>query len=326
MAASKKAVDFREHAPLSGISQIEVQSIALSGKAEPQKVVVKQSSPGKWEVTDPEKHEASEAAVAEFLRLLKNAQVVEFHDGAANKLGDYKLSTPDLILTLDYGASHKPPSEEIAISAGEGAAEGKEAEKSSVHVAGNGTVWTIGVDLARTLARTPDFFRQKRFLAFPSTDAQSATFVGEHGTVELSRAGAEWKVNGKPADSIFVRQLLDNVSASEAIAFPKSGKDFGFDKPALKIVVHIGGEKDESAKGENKAKKAEKTIELKVGARADQDADNKPAYYALSSTTPDPFIISQELYLKLSPREETLLKSAVETPAVVKLPKAVMPR
>ena len=120
--------------------------------------------------------------------------------------------------------------------------------------------------------------------------------------INLHKEGTNWKINDKLGDSVFILQLLNDLSLLEATDFPQDLKgDFGFSQPKARFDITLVANATAS---ENK----ESLRSLIIGKSANIPSGGK-GYYAIDNDKPQlPFIITEEAFEKLVPKAEALVK------------------
>jgi len=309
-AAAKTKDEFRDHAPLKFLDGDLSKVSITSGQTT---VVAETDQNHLWQLVQPVKALASAAVLPETLRNLRNLKAKDYIDDAS-KLAEYKLDKPDVKINLEFADAKKIPPIELnlsVVSKLSEAAKGEEAKKDETYygyITGSSSIFTLASNPIPQFVQPVDNYREKFLFRFPTEKAIKVVAEEANGAkLVVVRDGVAWKVNDKAGDNIFVNQWVANLSQLEASAFPSESKDFGFEKPRLKIVIDIMDITGKSVQ-EN----------LSVGGEADISTEEK-GYFATTDGGKTAFIVSQATMKKIDLREEALLpqKTAATAPSVV---------
>lgn len=145
-----------------------------------------------------------------------------------------------------------------------------------------------------------DRFRIRRFFPFAIDQIFQADFLlYPDRQITIQRVKDRWVVNGKQGDSIFVEQLLRNLSQLEASGFPDHETDFGFGNPRMKTLIKIS-----SLDSENPFR----DYVLLIGDFSGSTVSGEEQYYAIIENESPPFLITKKAYRRIFPREEVLVQ------------------
>lgn len=295
-AAGKSRTDFRNKGPIE-FSDGDLSEIILqSGE---QRIRVKSAEQGKWQIAEPLDAPASPTAISSLTMNLRNLRAVDFEDDLAGKFSQYHFDRPDYRVQLAFKDESRRSGLDLALSIVAG--EKPEDSVAFMLVQGKPSLYKLGSNPAGSIFKPVDELREKKFLQFDADqvvrlDAQ----IEGAGTLSLLKTGDKWNVNGKEADAVFVRELLNGISQLEAAAFPGETGDFGFDAPRLRADIHFAADKD----GKEPAGRS-----LVIGKAVPADTEEEKTYFAGVDDLKMPFIISQKTLDRITPREESLLKT-----------------
>ena len=200
-----------------------------------------------WQVTEPVKARGDRGAIEETLSTVVTAKMDREIDAAPKALGDFGLDSPsaEIALTLKDGKS-------IALLLGAKSPTGvwvyaKERDKPNVFV--------VGESVLRDATRPVADFRDKTVLAFSRADVTGLEIVTPTESMTVEPDGQKWKMTQptpRAADTESVSGLLERLSAARVKEFvaesPSSLAPYGLDRP-VRVVVHVGKEKDRASKG-----------------------------------------------------------------------------
>jgi|GEM_PF-1424266 len=324
-AANKDKADFRKRNPID-ITVGDIQRIDLRSKESGviKLESVKASDSGaepktNWRLVEPISATASDSAVAELVRQLRNLRAKDFLDGEAADPEKLALNVPDLTLALEFKEELKKSPLEIRVSKKRGGASlealsGKEEEGSYFLLSSAPTVFVLDKNPLQDLFKPLDSWRETQLFKFPVDRVESCEIRGKDRVpIRLEKEAAnKWKANDKAADNAFVKQLLLDLSQLKAVKFPTGGRDFGFADPRLKVVVRLAGSVTSSSLGPDGGKSGAAAatapeLTLFVGEAAEFDSSrNESAYFAGVGDLSEPFIISKQSFTKIAPSLEVL--------------------
>ncbi len=287
-SANKKRDDFRDKTPLDFFDS---QLAKLQFKNDKVDTTIEATSDLNWRVISPVVYTASNTAVTDTLRNLRNLQVTEYID-QPKALKDYGLEKALVSATLTFNEASKKAPTKVKLGKNE------KGDGFYLSIDGIPTVFKLSTDPMAVFNKQLDDFREKQFFKFQFDEVVSAEYLPKAGEkVLLTREGDEWKVNGKNADGVFVKVLLEKLAGASADGFPVVERDYGFAVPELTWNVVV--------KEELSDKKEEKKKTLVVGALVDSKGDKR---YAASGDLSEAVILSQDSIKNITPMVETLLK------------------
>jgi hypothetical protein len=279
-SASKPVADFRSKSPV-GFDQTQVAKAILEQKGA--RTVLEQSSAGQWTLKEPLEATANGDLVTTLLRELRTVQVKSFIDPPAADLASKGLVTPTVKVTLEFKEGKSPP---LVLSL----AEERKGEVGEVYLAVSGqpSIYSLTESDLKPFEKTTDDFRERRLLKFDSWDTEEAKFSlkGDEPLI-LKKVQSEWKVNGEPADDVFVNDFLSTISNTEATRFLSKDQAASLSNPELTIEITT---------------LASTRFTFLIFRRGNE-------FVGLKGGSQEPFVISSEQYQKLLPKKEVLKKS-----------------
>ena len=301
-AAKKEKSDFREKNPVQ-FPDFSVSRLTIESPQEKRRMVLTQTE-GVWKIIEPVQALADDAAVAAFFRDLRGLKVAEFIDNVTDR-STYRLDAPALQIEIGFSGDKKPLLVAVADAP---STEGEVTKKALYLSLGGQSVFKTTEGQVLTLRRTPLDFRNKKPFQLEVDSISklmlSTAFENTPRVLMLEKQEDSWKVNGAEGDVVFVRQLLSDLSAVEAVDFPLfeiSEKDF--ETPLAKFQITV---KDNAGK--------ESVRELLVARELDVPSGGKGFLACEKGKLQDAFLISRSSLEKLTPLEETL-KKQLATPA-----------
>ncbi len=289
-AADKREIDFRKRNFVS-FTDFEIRKATVEKNGG--RLVIERQPEDKWKIIEPIKATAADEKLNELFRELRDFKADSFIDfkpeDASKVLQETRLDTPDMTASLE-----KKEGEPLVVKASELSEEGDESKKYTAFRAGNlPFAGRMDKSVLGRISLDPEDYREKKLFSFGLDVVKKAEIVrpGEEPLV-LEFDKDVWKIGGNDADQTFVQQFLQNAGDVEAVRFPESSQDFGFDKPILKITLW-------TAKYGSDEKPAPMT--LVVGSGTDD------GYHAGTGDLSEPFIISKETLKNISPAKETLV-------------------
>jgi hypothetical protein len=323
-ALDKAKTDFRDKSPIDFVDA-DLQAIEL--KTVDRVTRIENKGDTNWQITQPITATASSTASADIARALRNLLATRFFDTAGNDpevkenaSHDFGLAKPDAVIELKFKESHNPPTLTVSlvkVSADAKKLAGDDSE-AYFQISGDTTIYGLKGDPTTAFVKPTEEYREKQLNRFATDTVTKATLTFGDKTLAIEKvidpnekdkyAPAKWTVNGKPGDADFIQQLFDDLSNSTAEKFPDPASiaTYGFDKPTLTAVVILKGTKEGIPDIEQK---------LVIGNTVTES--DKKLYYAQVNDKPEPFLISETTFNKLTPAEEKLLPvKAEEVPAM----------
>jgi hypothetical protein len=138
--------------------------------------------------------------------------------------------------------------------------------------------------------------RERRLFRLSADDIEKVRATGKGvPEVEIVATNTDWSVNGKRSDPSFVEQLLNDISAVQAVEFPTQTVADAFSETFLNLVI---------------TKKAEpkETITFTVGKEA--TSKSGAARWARVGDGGVPVLISDLEAKRIVPHEEALVEAA----------------
>jgi hypothetical protein len=131
-------------------------------------------------------------------------------------------------------------------------------------------VYKIGSDVAQSLDKGLDDFRNKKLFDFGFSDPEKIEFRDDAKTYYLTKGGQDWWLpDGKKADAIPAETYVERVRDLSASKFV----DAGFTTAAMELTITTGG-----------GKSVEKVLIAKNGDGYVAKRENEPALYELDAT------------------------------------------
>lgn len=284
---NKPRDDFRHKNPVEFVDN-DLQEVKLTSNS--QVLQFKRGAENKWDMSEPFQCLASTEELTSLFRELRALHASEFVDGA--DFAKLKLDKPDYRAVLVHKDGTK---QELSLSV---APKDKEIESAYFTLGENGAAYKMLENPLKKLFKPAEQYREKKLFVFPTESVKKAnfTFVDADGIV-LERTGAEWTVNGKKGDPVFVKQVLDNLAQLSAVDFPNENRDAGFAKPRLKVELEFQA-----------GTKPEKRT-LVVGTETRTGGSSEPRFFAGVDELTAPFIINEADLKRITPHEEALLKA-----------------
>lgn len=315
LAANKNRDDFRKRTLLDvQIGDLKAVSIrGLKTEVRFEQAAQEDSAPQAWRIVQPGSYKASESALGELLRQLRALRVKDFIDGdEAAKPQAFGLDKPQAVVRFEFKDEMKKEALEASFvkSSGEKPKDPDDSATAGAYFAlgSKPSVFFVESSPLEWMLKPVDEWREKQPFKFAFDQARKAEIKAEGlDDVELIKgADSSWSINGKKADSAFVRQYLMDLSQLKADGFPKAQTDFGFAEPRLRVSLSLAS----SGVGEaSKAEEGEPRL-LVVGAPAEREKDGTAKnYFAAAGDLSEPFIISKESFSKIRPKIEVLTAS-----------------
>jgi len=294
-AAKKNKDDFRSRTPVE-FTDGEVSALVLRG-AVPIRLV--QGADSRWQIAEPGPYPASDAAVADLTRELRNLRAVEFKDDPG-ELSQYGLAAPEHEISIEFKDGTKEP---LTLSLGTPPGD---SEDTWLRISGRKSLFRLASNPADRLLKPVEALRERRLFRFATDRVTTVTLEpGGEAKVELVKQDGKWTVNGRPGDEPFILDLLRNLSELEAVSFLPPGRSLG--APAAVIRVTTAPLLKEGSP-EVRTLTIGQPIE-DVGGVAGQSAQVEGGG--------DPFVLGAEYVKALLPRAEALQAStppALPTP------------
>ncbi len=195
---------------------------------------------GAWQITDPVHAPADEAEVSGIVSALATADVVRTVEETPGDLKQFGLAPPRVDITFKTAGAARPQ----RLLIGE-----KTATSGDLYarLPGQNKVFLIAGSFEASFNRGTFDLRQKAVLAFERDKVDRLAVQSPTSTVELRRAGGEWKIDKPyeaPADYGSVEGLVGRVQSAQmrSIAAQDGGdpKQYGLDKPAATVTIGLG--------------------------------------------------------------------------------------
>ena len=197
---------------------------------------------GGWKLTEPSAIDADPPEAIGVATALTNVEIVRVVDENATNLEQFGLANPNI--TVEYKA--------------EGGTSGtlklgnKNATQSEIYALKNNDrrVFLVSSFQETSFNRTPFDLRDKKILRFDRDKADSLVLVKGSSSLELSRAGTEWKVV-KPvasrSDYSAIEGFISRLSSANMSKLleenPTDLAKYGLDKPAMTVTIGAGSAK-----------------------------------------------------------------------------------
>lgn len=206
-----------------------------------QSTLLKKSESG-WKLVEPTAIEADPTEAIGVATALTNVDIVRVVDENATNLDQFGLAKPSI--TVEYKA--------------DGGASGtlklgnKNATQGEIYALKNNDkrVFLVSSFQETSFNRTPFDLRDKKILKFDRDKADSLLLVKGPSSLELSRAGTDWKVV-KPVASRsdysaiegFIGRLASANMSKMVEENPKDLAKYGLDKPSMTVTIGAGSAK-----------------------------------------------------------------------------------
>lgn len=289
--ANKPALDFKDKTPID-FENLEVSSIKIKSSKRDYEFAPKD---GRWRAIKPIDASLSNQAVGSVLLDIKNIAATSFYNPTEKgnpKESAFGLEKPIGTVELSFKDPKKSP---IILSFGVKSGDSKQ---DYLKISSFESIFGIPADSIDKIFKDFDSFREKTPIAFSEDAVTSIDFVKADGAaVKLEQIkdpnGAYWKVNGERAENAFAVGLVKDLAGLQADSYVTESRNFGFDKPALKVKVNL-------AFGEPKERV------LVVG---DKYLEGKAlkGYFAASGDMKEPYVINEHTFKRITPVLEVLL-------------------
>ena len=290
--AAVKADDVRSKMPLQ-ISDSEVKSIEVRAAKD---VVKVQRADGStvWKIVAPIEAKAADAVVLQLIRDLRNLRTEEFIERTPQNISANGLDSAAIEVNIEF--SNNRPALNLKIAPAKPEAELKPAffvidDQPGIYKTSNFERSSVAKSLLD--------LRDREMFVFDRTKLEKLSFQsvqdGETKHQVEKAVDGKWIIDSKPADQVFVGELLGNLNSLKALDFSLAPAQ-AFEKPQLTITIGVGGANEQT---------------LIIG------AETKPAskqFYARSSSRDEDFVISAETLRLITPRVEALLAQPTPTP------------
>lgn len=222
----------------------DVEVLTIKRKADTVKL---KRAGDQWEMLEPVKTRANNGVVNEVVTGLATARVDREIDPNPAKPGDFGLSPPEALVTLEVKGQAAPLTLAVGGKNPTGVwAYAREGSKPAVVA--------IGDSVSRDVTRPVAEFRDKVLFAFDrrNVSAVDLDLDGSKMTLE-AEDGGKWRI-AKPGpyrgDADMITEMLDklaSVTVKEFLGPPKSPGAYGLDKPS-RVTLWLGKDKDRTSK------------------------------------------------------------------------------
>jgi hypothetical protein len=290
-AANKSVADFKDKTPIDfenlEISKLKIKSSKRDYEFSP--------TSGRWRAIKPMEATLSNQAVSSLLLDIKNISAGSFYNPTEKgnpKESSFGLEKPLGTVELSFKDPKKSP---LTLSFGVKSGDDKQ---DYLKVSSFGSIFGVPADTIDKIFKDFDSFREKNPISFSEDAVSSISFNKSDGSaVKLEQVkdpnGAFWKVNGEKAESPFAIALVKDLAELRAESYIAESRNFGFDKPTLKIQVDLSfGEPKERV--------------LVVGDKYLEGKTLK-GYFAALGDMKEPFVISEHTFKRITPNLEALL-------------------
>lgn len=195
-------------------------------------------SEGGWKMIQPAETEADPAEAVSLAQALANLELVRVVDENPTDLAQFGLAKPPIAVEFKAGGVTG------SLMLGD-----KNATQGEIYAQKNGekAVFLVSSFQETNFNRTPFDLRDKKILKFDREKADALTLVRGDHTMELARAGSDWRVV-KPvpsrSDYSAIEGLLTRLSTSNMSKLVETdAKDlakYGLDQPVMTITVGAG--------------------------------------------------------------------------------------
>ncbi len=261
---NKGVNDFRDKRLLTFNSD-KVSRIELLAKKE--QLEFGKTSQNDWQILKPRPLRADSFTVEELLRKLHDAKMDLAADPADSKKAETQFASGQPLATAKVTDSSGTQTLEVRKNG--------DAFYARSTVA-KGT-YKIAADAGQGLDKSLADFRNKKLFDFAFNDPNKLEIHGNGKDAVYTKAGTDWKANGKTLDSAGVQAVVDKLRDLAATAFV----DTGFTASTLEIDVTS-----------NDGKRVEKVAFSKAPAGYVARRENEPALYLVDAKTVDDILKS----------------------------------
>jgi len=234
---NKDLFQFRDKTVLAAnIKDTSALEIASAGKAVR---LVKQEN-GKWKILQPKTIDAGKAEVDKYITSISRLRVKKFLEKGKSDTATTGLDSPTLTIRLTMGKGKIVKTLLI----------GKKDKDIYYARRGSGEeVLQLAASDVDNLKYRPDDFRRKQIFSFDKENVQAIELQHSGQTLLLKRDKEDWtleKPEPGPAKKLFVSELLSDILNLRVEKFldGPAKKEYGFDKPDLKVNIQFKREKE----------------------------------------------------------------------------------
>jgi hypothetical protein len=234
---NKDLFQFRNKTVLTAnIKDTSALEIASAGKA----VRLAKQEKGKWKIIQPKTINAGKVEVDKYITSISRLRVKKFLEKGESDSATTGLDSPTLTirLTMDKDKIVKT----LLI--------GKMDKDLYYARRGSGEeVFQLTASDVDNLKYRPDDFRRKQIFSFDKENVQAIELQHSGQTLLLKRDKEDWtleKPEPGPAKKLFVSELLSDILNLRVEKFldGSAKKEYGFDKPDLKVNIQFEGGKE----------------------------------------------------------------------------------
>lgn len=226
-------------AKLLPIEKDKVSAIALTF---PDRKIRLERRDGHWQLVEPIKARADDAAVKSLIGSIANARVERTLEELPKDLKPFGLSPPKPIVRLTLADGTELPALQVGGTT-------KVGIKTYVRKDDEPRIYLTTTGLGTLLDKQPKDLRDKTLIAFDNDDVVRIAIRGPRKHITLAREDSGWKLveGGQRADATEVRAYLASLKGLRALDFPDDSPTdlapYGLDKPRLEVTVTLRGKK-----------------------------------------------------------------------------------
>lgn len=256
---NKSLFQFRDQAVLRvNIKTTSALDIEIGGKITS---LAKQEG-GDWKVLQPRILDAGKDEVGRYISFISVLRVKKFLKAEESDPKITGLDKPSLRISLTVGDDKV----KLSLLIGK-----KDIVTNQYHVRhGSGLeVFMLDGLAVDNLKWGPDDFRPKQIFSFDKENIETIELQHSDGSMVLEREKNDWRLKEPepgPAKSPFVLELLSDILDLRAVKYIDGPvkEEYGFTKPALKMVLRLKGDKEISMLVGNKV---EENVYVRVGSQ-----------------------------------------------------------
>jgi|GEM_PF-5785570 len=299
-SAGKKIEEFKDKMPLD----FDTESVStIKIKSNKRNYEYSKGESG-WRVTKPVSVTLDPSLMSTFVLDIKNLAA----EGIINPTEKAKLNPKNYGLDKPYGTvevvSKDGDATPIILNFGSRAGNKK---TDYLSISGIDAIFEIPVSVPEKLFKDYTGLRERRLFLFASDLVTEVKFtIADAKTTVITKvndsAGAKWQIDGQDGDSVFIESLINGVSDLWADGFIEPGKNYGFDKPALKIEVKLSA-----------GARPERT--LLIGSKYFEGKTFK-GYHAGVDDLSEPFFISEANLKRITANKEALVPTKEKSASI----------
>jgi hypothetical protein len=255
---NKDLFEFRDKTVLKAdIKETSALEIESAGKI----IRVARQEKGDWKVIKPKRVDAGKSEVEKYITSISILRASKFIKKDESDPKTTGLTSPTLTIRLTVGEDKAVKSLLIGK---------KENDKYYARRRSNTEVFQLDGSVVDNLRYEPDDFRPKQIFSFDKDNVQAIELQYTGVDLALKKVKDDWeleKPEPAPAKGIFVSELLSDILDLRVEKFldGAAAAGYGFDKPGLKVLLRLKGEKEISILA---GKKAGENVYVRIGSRS----------------------------------------------------------